>query len=257
MTRRIGLHILYWILILIFLSIFFGFIWKSGLLAFYFSSLLLPIVIGTTYYFNFHLVPQYLLKGKYRKFSLYFFSMLVISLYLEMLVALVSFLFIAEASTAAIELQGLSIFILGITLYLIVFISSFIRLLFQLKKNTKLVENLQTEQEKNAQQSLLVKVNRKNHQVPLNDLLYIESLSDYVKIVTSETELTTRERITHLDSSLPQNFIRIHRSFIINKEKVNSFSNTEVMINGNSIPISRTYKKTALEVLEAQQIKPE
>ncbi|MUP45977.1 LytTR family transcriptional regulator [Gramella sp. BOM4] len=257
MKKRIARHIAYWALILVFLSIFFGFVWESNLLAFYFSCMLLPIVIGTTYFFNFYLVPKFLFKGKYRRFAIYFFYMLVVSLYLEMLVALLSFSIIAEASTQVIRLEGISIFILGITLYLIVFLSSFIRLMLQLKQNQQRVESLKTEIERNEQNSILVKMNRKNHQVPLAELLYIESLSDYVKLVTTRRELITRERITKLASSLPDNFIRVHRSFVVNKEKVKSFNTTEVVVNATSIPISRTYKKDALEQLEAQQIQSE
>lgn len=254
MKKRISLHAVYWVIVLVFLTIFFGVIWESNILAFYFSSLLLPIAMGTTYFFNFYLVPEYLLKGKYRRFALYFFYMLVVSLYLEMLVSIVSFAIIAEASVQVIKLEGISIFILGITLYLIVFISSFIRILIQFKRNSQLVESLKTEQEKNKKNALIVRADRKNHSVQLNDLLYIESLSDYVKVVTTKRELITREKITSLDSILPDYFIRVHRSFIINMTKVKSFNHTEAVINEVSIPISRTYKKAAIEALENQQV---
>ncbi len=254
MKKRISLHAVYWLVVLIFLTIFFGFIWESTILAFYFSSLLLPIVIGTTYFFNFYLVPQYLLKGKYRRFALYFFYMLVVSLYLEMLVSILSFAIIAEARIQVIKLEGISIFILGITLYLIVFISSFIRTLMQFKRNSQLVESLKTEQEKNKKNALVVRANRKNHSVQLDDLLYIESLSDYVKVVTTKRELVTREKITNLDSILPDYFIRVHRSFIINKTKVKSFNHTQAVIDEVVIPISRTYKKAAIEALEDQEV---
>lgn len=257
MKNRISLHIVFWVLVLIFFTFFFGFSWKSNILAFYFSSLLLPIVIGTTYFFNLYLVPDYLLKEKYRKFALYFFYMLVVSLYLEMLVALLTFAIIAEARVQVIKLEGISIFILGITLYLIVFISSFIRILIHFKRNVQLVESLKTEQKKNKKNTLIIRANRKNHSIKLADLLYIESLSDYVKVVTTKRELVTREKITKLDSILPDQFIRVHRSFIINKAKVKSFNHTGAVINDIPIPISRTYKKSALEALENQQVKPE
>ena len=254
MKNHLGIHFIYWILVLVFLTVFFGFIWESKVLAFYFSSLLLPIVIGTTYFFNFFLVPKYLLKGKYRLFALYFFYMLVVSLYLEMLVALFSFLLLAETNAEIVKIQGISIFNLGITLYLIVFASSFIRILMLFKEKSKEVASLQTNKDRNEQESILVRADRKNQQILLSDLLYIESLSDYVKLVTTQREITTREKISSLDTSLPDNFIRVHRSFIINKDKVSSFSTTEVKINSISIPISRTYKKSALEVLEDQKI---
>ena len=80
MQKRFTWHIAYWAAVLLFLTLFFGQYWESFVLAFYFSSLLLPIVIGTTYFFNLYLVPKYFLTGKYWALALYTFYMLVISL---------------------------------------------------------------------------------------------------------------------------------------------------------------------------------
>ncbi|QCK16131.1 LytR/AlgR family response regulator transcription factor [Mangrovivirga cuniculi] len=252
MKKRLIKHLAYWILILLFLTAFFGYNWKSHTTAFYFSIFLLPVVIATTYFFNFWLVPNYLLKSKYGKFALYFFYMLVVSLYLEMVVTLISFVVIANYNMEVMNLESISIFILGINLYLIVFATSFIRLVVQFRKKSLQLDTLKTQQEKNQQAVINIRADRKNHQVILDDLLYIESLSDYVKIVTTEEELITREKISKLHSDLPDQFIRIHRSFVINKRKVQSFTNTELTINNTSIPISRTYKKSTIEELQDQ-----
>jgi signal transduction histidine kinase len=247
---RIIRHIIYWILILLFLTLFFGQNWENHLLAFYFSSMLLPIVMGTTYFFNMYLVPRYLFTGKYWTLALYSFYMLVASLYLEMLVALFSFVVIANYKLAVMSVVSTSIFVLGITLYLIVFISSFIRLVIQSRKKSQIIALLESERLKNQKTTLTIRVDRKNRQVPLDELLYIESLDDYVKIVTEKTELTTREKITQLHSGLPDSFLRVHRSFVVNKEKVRSFTHNQVMISDTAIPISRTYKKNTMEQLQ-------
>lgn len=253
MKKRISLHIVYWMLVLLFLTLFFGAEWESYILAFYFSSLLLPIVIGTSYFFNLHLVPEYLLTGRYGHFALYFFYMLVVSLYFEMLVSLLSFVVIANYKVEAMALETISIFILGINLYLIVFITSFIRIALRFREESQLVSSLKIELEKKQKATLQIRAKRKNHQIPLDELLYIESLDDYIKVVTEKLELSARERITDLQSRLPDQFIRIHRSFVINKEKVQSYSRTQVLINGISIPISRTYKNSVIEALEGGQ----
>ena len=253
MKKSLLIHIVYWISILIVLTIIFGFSWKSHLLALYFSVLLLPIVMITTYVFNLCLVPKYLLTGRYGKFALYFFYMLVVSLYFEMIVSLFSFVIIAETDTEVVDLEGISIFTLGITLYLIVFATSFIRLVIQFQKREKLLVRLRSDKERNEQQNLLVRADRKNHLIPLNELFYIESLNDYVKVVTADSELITREKITSLSSKLPDQFIRIHRSFLVNSEKVISFTTTEINILNTTLPISRTYKKQATETLESLQ----
>ena len=255
MNSRIFRHIVYWLVILLFLTLYFGYKWENYILAFYFSSLLLPIVIGTSYFFNLYLVPKYLLTGKYGRFAIYFFYMLVVSLYLEMLVSLFSFVIIANYKVDVMGLESISIFILGMTLYLIVFVTSFIRIALPFKEKSQLVQSLQTEIEKNKTETILIRANRKNHQVPIDDLVYIESLDDYVKVVTSGDELNAREKISKLHSQLPDQFIRIHRSFVINKEKVQSYSKTQVSIHNITLPIGRTYKKEVMELLEALQVK--
>ena len=246
-------HIVYWISILIVLTIVFGFSWKSHLLALYFSVLLLPIVMITTYVFNLFLVPKYLLTGQYGKFALYFFYMLVVSLYFEMIVSLFSFVIIAGTNTELVDLEGISIFTLGMTLYLIVIATSFMRLVIQFQKGEKLLATLRSDKERNEQQNLLIRADRKNHRIPLDELFYIESLNDYVKVVTADSEFVTRENISSLSKKLPDQFVRVHRSFLVNSEKVTSFTATEINILNTTLPISRTYKKQAAKTLETLQ----
>lgn len=170
-----------------------------------------------------------------------------------MLVALFSFVIMAKTNTEVVNLEGISIFILGITLYLIVFATSFVRLVIQFQKKEKLVETLQFEKEKNDQETLTIRADRKNQIVDLKDLYYIESLNDYVRIVTRHDEFVTREKITSLNKKLPDRFLRIHRSFVINLEHVTSFTTTSVDIKDQTLPISRTYKKDAVKELQKLQ----
>lgn len=249
MKKRILLHSSYWVIVLIGLTILYGFSWQSHLLAFYFSALLLPIVMVTTYFFNVYLIPKYLFKQKYRLFTLYFFYMLVISLYLEMLVSLLSFVIVAKTDVKNVNIEGISIFTLGTTLYLIIFITSFIRLAIQYQKKEQQLKLLKSKDKLNQQTNMVISVNRKKEVVLFDDLFYIESLNDLVKLVLKEKTINTREKISSLNSKLPSQFIRIHRSFIINALKVISFSNKEVTINNTILPISRTYKVQVLEKL--------
>jgi len=248
---RIIWHTIYWTTVLLFLTLFFGQNWESNILAFYFSTLLLPIVVGTTYFFNLYLVPKYLFTGKYLTLALYSFYMLVVSLYLEMLVALFSFVVIANYRLDVMNVVSSSVFVLGITLYLVVFITSFIRLAIRFRKKSQLFELLENKTQRNEKTYLTIRADRKTQQVPFDDLIYMESLDDYVKVVTETTELTTRKKIAQLHSSLPDRFVRVHRSFIVNKEKVRSYTHNQVMINGTTLPIGRTYKKNAMEQLQS------
>ena len=251
---RILRHIIYWTLVLLFLTLFFGRSWGSYLLAFYFSSLLLPIVMGTSYFFNLYLVPNYLLKGKYWTLALYSFYMLVVSLYLEILVALISYVIIANYKIELMRGMSSSIYVLGITLYLIVFITSFIRLMIRFRSKAHQLEILEKEKQKNEQTTITIRVDRKNQQILLDELLYIESLDDQVKVVTDRSESITREKISQLHQNLPDRFIRVHRSFLINRDKISSFNHEQVMIGEAVIPIGRKYKKQVIEELKDIQM---
>ncbi len=98
---------------------------------------------------------------------------------------------------------------------------------------------------------IFVKIDRKMHKIDFNSILWFESLSDYLQIETIEGTKVTRETITALENKLPSiDFIRIHRSFIVSLSKIDSYSNEEVIIQKNSLPISRTYKEDVLTTLE-------
>ncbi len=98
--------------------------------------------------------------------------------------------------------------------------------------------------------SILVKSDRKTVKISLDDILYIESYSDYIKIFTSQETVITKERISHIEQSLPPTFIRTHRSFVVNSARIKSFTNEYVDIEGKEVPISRSYKEDALTRLQ-------
>ena len=67
----------------------------------------------------------------------------------------------------------------------------------------------------------------------LHDILYIEGFSDYIKIITTTKTLITKQLISSLEETLPKDiFIRIHRSFIISINKIDSF-NADIIHIGN------------------------
>lgn len=97
---------------------------------------------------------------------------------------------------------------------------------------------------------MFVKADRKMVKIDFSAIFYIESLSDYVKIITNQKTILTRETISNLEQKLlSNNFIRIHRSFIVSLNKINSYTNEFVEINKKTIPISRSYKERVLHKL--------
>lgn len=97
---------------------------------------------------------------------------------------------------------------------------------------------------------LYLKADKKMIKVRLQDILWIESLKDYVMVKTEEKEVITYQKISYLDEKLPEDrFLRVHRSFIISRDKIDAFSATQVEIGQHSIPIGRNYKVEVLNEL--------
>jgi two-component system, LytTR family, response regulator len=97
---------------------------------------------------------------------------------------------------------------------------------------------------------IFVRSDRKKVRVNLDEILYVESFSDYVKIHTSDKTIVTRMLISSLEEQLPaQQFLRIHRSTIVAIDKVNAYTNESVEIGGQLLVISRGYKEKATKIL--------
>lgn len=95
---------------------------------------------------------------------------------------------------------------------------------------------------------MFLKVNKKLIKVNLNDILYIESLKDYIKVITKLGDYVVHKSLTAISEELPQsNFIRIHRSYTISINKINSLEGNTVEIANRTIPIGRNYLRIARE----------
>jgi DNA-binding LytR/AlgR family response regulator len=94
------------------------------------------------------------------------------------------------------------------------------------------------------------KVDKKMVKIKMADIMYIESIKDYVKVRTAEKEIITQQKISYLEESLPkEKFLRIHRSFIINRDHIDAYSATEVEIGKFHVPVGRNYKNDVMKVL--------
>ena len=96
------------------------------------------------------------------------------------------------------------------------------------------------------------KVNREMRKVFLKDILYIESLKDYVRIKTETESLITYQRISYLEEKLPEDkFLRVHKSFIVAVDKVASLSSNSVKVREKEIPVGRNYKMNVVKLVGA------
>lgn len=251
---RPGRHILFWILAGSLLIIGFGSTYGDYIKSFYFVTFLLPVAMATSYFFNYFLVPRFLLTRDYIRFAVYTAYTIIVSLFLEMVVITLSFVVIANFNYGELDPIMTNIFVLGFAVYLIVLVKAFFLLFQRVKNNEFKMQQLIEEKESLKTEFITVRADRANHQIKLDEILYLESLSDYVKIHTTEQSLTTRETISSFEESLPETFIRIHRSYIINQNHVSRFNTTAVNVNNTELPISRTYKSSAIAALSGESV---
>lgn len=91
--------------------------------------------------------------------------------------------------------------------------------------------------------SIYVRSDRKMIRIRFPEIRYLESIGDYIKIHLHDKTVVTRETMTNLEAKLPGNeFIRIHRSFLVARKAVDSFTAEFVEIKGIQLPVSRGYK---------------
>jgi len=103
----------------------------------------------------------------------------------------------------------------------------------------------------NLPDHFFVKSDYKQVKIFFSDILYIEGLREYVSIFTSEKRIITLETLKNMELLLAeQNFIRIHKSYIINKGKVNAINGNMVELGKQKIPIGKSYKAEVLQLLK-------
>lgn len=128
------------------------------------------------------------------------------------------------------------------------FLKAVAKVMHQQSSTTPLIPAKKAEQP--AEDYVYFKVDKKMIKTKMAAVLYIESIKDYVKVRTDEKEIITQQKISYLEESLPrEQFLRIHRSFIVNVDKIDAYSATDVEIGKHSIPIGRNYKNDVMKVL--------
>lgn len=105
--------------------------------------------------------------------------------------------------------------------------------------STALVED----QEKHSNDWLLVREDRKNVRLKLDDILYIKSLKDYIEIYMKGEKHIIKETISAMEARLPDNFIRSHRSYIVNTQEVTAFTKYDLELGKLEIPIGESYRE--------------
>jgi DNA-binding LytR/AlgR family response regulator len=104
-----------------------------------------------------------------------------------------------------------------------------------------------------AEESFIyVKENKRVIKLQLNEILYIEGLSEYVKIYTDNKKIVTKTSMTNMEDKLPNDgFMRIHKSYIVSLKKIEAFTSSSIEVTGKELPIGRSYKNKVSQILHA------
>ena len=106
-----------------------------------------------------------------------------------------------------------------------------------------------------GRQFLHIRAGGKIHRLAVEQIIYIESVKDYLVFHLADQKIKAKYRIGDLETEIHGNsFLRIHRSFLINTSKINSYTSTDVQIQGGEIPIGASYKEYVFKMLESSRL---
>jgi two-component system LytT family response regulator len=111
--------------------------------------------------------------------------------------------------------------------------------------------SVSNEENKKNEDFVYFRADRKMVKVMLNDILYIESMKDYIKVNTCNNILITKQSISSMEEMLPAKyFARVHRSYIVSLQKIKTFTSELIEIDSAEIPIGKFYRQGVLKLLQ-------
>ena len=167
---------------------------------------------------------------------------------------MLAFVILADYQFENLGTIASDIYLLTVVLYLIVFAKGFVEIVIGFQKKSQELNEIENQQKLDQKEYLIIKSNRQNINLEIKKIVLIESLADYVQIHTGDNKYITKERISSLEKNLPERFIRIHRSFIVNAEKVKSFNKESVTISEQELTFGRKFKADAFSYLSSLSI---
>ncbi|MBF4472348.1 MULTISPECIES: LytR/AlgR family response regulator transcription factor [Flavobacterium] len=127
----------------------------------------------------------------------------------------------------------------------------FIKCIQKIEAEHNLKNNIKIENHR-AEPHLFIKVDKKMVKINIDEILFIEGMKEYIKVVTAEKTYITHKSLTSLTDELPsERFMRIHKSYTIALNKVKSIEGNRIQISSYTIPIGRNYsKEVKIKILE-------
>lgn len=233
-------HVLCWLVYYLLFSV----IWikpETGTFAsFYLEFILLPLRMMAVYCMIYWLLPNFLLKRRYQQFFMGYLVLLIVSgcllrvfdhyFYQQLLLNesgnLLSF---SSLVRSIVLLNSTVVFVSMLKVLQLYFIAQ--------DMHSKVTTSPSPEDKKNIDPILTLKANRRTHYIKTSQILYIESMGNYVSYFLSNNEkIVVYSSLKASLLVLPENFIRLQRSYVINVQHIQSYSHENVVIKGVTLP---------------------
>ncbi len=231
-NSRMLTHISFWVIY----YITYSFLWADNgnyYKSFSLEFILMPIRISTAYLTIYYLVPKYLLKSRYVNFGLLYLFTLMVAGFLQSIFThfFHESFFLAETPEA---------WRMGSIFRGMVLINTTVLLLFAIKMYLLWKE----EKDKNkaaAEELIEIRSDKRTYRIRPSDIQYIEGLGNYATYyIRSKRPLISYTSLKEAEKLLSDKFIRIHKSFIVNKDWIDSYTPENVEINGRIIPVGKS-----------------
>ena len=171
MKLKIWQHILFWVLCYALLTLVLADWFHGYVEALFYLSFMMPVIMGTSYFFNYFLVPRYLFTRKFSHFILYSIYMLIVSLCLEMITGIVAFLVIINYEINEGGVLITDVFTLGGLLYFVVLLMSFILLIKHYFLDQENLTELEEQRQKMEQGFFTLRSGRQNMRIRYDEVI--------------------------------------------------------------------------------------
>ncbi|MEO1053293.1 MAG: LytTR family DNA-binding domain-containing protein [Bacteroidota bacterium] len=241
---RILTHVSFWVIY----YISFSFIWAKDsnyFDSFFLEFVLLPIRILAVYFTIYILIPKWLSQAKYLQFFLSYAVVMIVCGVLQRL-------FIHFFYDGLLGNDPSPIFHIPSMVRAMILINSTVLFVSAIK----ISQLWQQEKEKNEQlmaqpsanQDIIeIKADKRIFRIAAKDILYIEGLGNYVTYHLSDRKIISYISLKEALKELPEAFIRVHKSYVVNRDHISSYNSEDLEVKNAYIPVGRSYK-AALEI---------
>ena len=228
---RILTHVVFWILY----YVFFSFLWAKGdalFQSFQLELVLMPIRIAASYVSMYYLVTTFLGKEKIMAFAMGYLLLISIAGFLQRFLIFYfhEYFFVSNEPLWSLSSIVRSIVLVNSTAMLLTS-SKIYKLWIEAKKTAETTQ----------EQPLEIRSEKRYHRILPSSILYVEGLGNYLTIYQKEKSLISYMTLKEAEQMLPDYFQRVHKSFIVNGNHVESFTNENLQIGTRIIPIGKSY----------------